>query len=148
MGAVPSAAVSSHMRSSIAPERACTCLLVDVKSSLPRHAGGGEGVVSLCVGQRRQRRKGRHTQSWATNGGVQQRQGGSGVEVASRCESVVDIRMEGEGASEIEDAHTPTLQQVDHLLMLHSACHLHAIPLARIQNDICSRPLMSLRPSN
>jgi hypothetical protein len=93
-------------------------------------------------------RGGRATQSWATNGGVQQIHSGSGVEDASQRESVVDIRIEGEGASGIEDAHTPTLQQGDHLLMLHSSCRLHAMPLAKHQYDICSRPLMGLRPSN
>jgi hypothetical protein len=41
--------------------------------------------------------------------------------------------MEGVGASGMEDAHTPTLQQVDHVLMLHPACRLHAFPLAKHQ---------------
>lgn len=54
--------------------------------------------------------------------------------------------MEGVGARAWKTgAHTPTLQQVDHLLMLHSACRLQAIPPAKHRYDICPWPLMSLR---
>ncbi len=62
--------------------------------------------------------------------------------------SVVDIRTEGEGASGMEDAYMPALQQADHLLMLHSTCRLHAMLLANHQYDICPWPPVSLRPPN
>lgn len=99
--------------------------------------------LSLLAQDKRHRWEG-GTQAWATNRGVQQTEGGSGVEDARRCEnlgSVVDIRMEGVGARAWKTgAHTPTLQQVDHLLMLHSACRLQAIPPAKHRYDICPWP--------
>jgi hypothetical protein len=100
MGAVLRAPVWSHMWSGIAPERACTIWVV--MSRGPRHAGdlnfgnlnANNGVKAGIAS----------AHSGATNGEVQQNNGGSGAEGSSQVGVRVDIRKECTSGIE-----TPTL---------------------------------------